>query len=78
MRAATLALFTLAACAGAPTQPTRHLTFLSLNDVYELGAADGKGGFARLKTMVDGVRRQNPHAVLTVSGDFVSPSMMSS
>ena len=78
LRAATLALVTLAACAVAPTQPTRHLTFLHLNDVYELGAADGKGGMARLKTVVDGVRREKPPAILTIGGDFMSPSVMSS
>ncbi len=58
----------------------RRLTILHLCDVYEVMpvGTDGKqGGFARLKSLVDRIRWEDPQALLFLSGDFLSPSLMS-
>ncbi|MBI5815123.1 MAG: bifunctional metallophosphatase/5'-nucleotidase [Nitrospinae bacterium] len=50
-----------------------------MNDVYQISpASDGRGGLARLKTLVDGMKKDSPGAMFTLSGDFLSPSLMSS
>ncbi len=56
------------------------LTILHLCDVYEVlpvGPEGKQGGFARLKALVDRVRWEDPQALLFLSGDFLSPSVMS-
>jgi 2',3'-cyclic-nucleotide 2'-phosphodiesterase (5'-nucleotidase family) len=72
-----LLLFLFAAPAWAKEA---KLIFLHLNDVYEVTPINGQGGFAPLKTMLDRERKKagtNGHATI-LSGDFLSPSAMSS
>jgi 2',3'-cyclic-nucleotide 2'-phosphodiesterase (5'-nucleotidase family) len=54
-----------------------RLGFLQFNDMYELASKDGRGGFAALKTLLDRERERLPGAVTVLSGDFISPSLMS-
>jgi 2',3'-cyclic-nucleotide 2'-phosphodiesterase (5'-nucleotidase family) len=74
-----LAIGTLSAPAKAATAT---ITFLLVNDIYEMSAqkmADGKerGGFARLAAVVKAERASGRHVVFAHGGDTLSPSLMS-
>lgn len=64
----------------AKPQPTQsdivELTFLQLNDVYEITPVEnGKyGGMARVATVRKDLLKENPNTITTLSGDFISPS----
>lgn len=79
--ASTLAVIMLllaAPWAGA-TEP--GVTVLTICDVYQIGPTGEqgeKGGFARLATLLDTLRAEDPEALLLLPGDFLSPSLMSS
>ncbi|MBF0186307.1 MAG: 5'-nucleotidase C-terminal domain-containing protein [Magnetococcales bacterium] len=56
------------------------MTLLHICDVYQIepsGWKEKMGGFARLKSLLDTVRREDPEALLFLPGDFLSPSLMS-
>ncbi|MBP2305484.1 bifunctional metallophosphatase/5'-nucleotidase [Azospirillum melinis] len=53
------------------------LTFLHVNDVYEIAPVKGQGGFGPLMTLLKRERAAAPDAVTTVGGDFLSPSLLS-
>jgi 2',3'-cyclic-nucleotide 2'-phosphodiesterase (5'-nucleotidase family) len=53
------------------------VTFLHLNDVYELSPKDGKGGFAPMMTLLQRERAAAPGAITTLGGDLIASSMMS-
>jgi 5'-nucleotidase len=67
-------LFLLLAAAPAAAQGT--VTFLHLNDVYEITPVEGgaSGGLARVATLRARLRAQQPALLTTLGGDFVSPS----
>ena len=74
------ALGLLAGCAAAPcaSRESLRITLLSVNDVYVLEpSAEGRGGLARLATKVREIRRESPHTLFALSGDTLSPSLMS-
>ena len=59
-------------------QPSSKVVLIHINDIYETGASgDDPGRVARLKTVVENAKKDNPHVLLTVSGDFLSPSVLS-
>jgi 2',3'-cyclic-nucleotide 2'-phosphodiesterase (5'-nucleotidase family) len=60
----------------APAEPI-HVTFLHLNDVYELVPALGKGGLAESATLIRAQRAGNINTIVTFGGDLLSPSFMS-
>ncbi|MGH7267582.1 MAG: bifunctional metallophosphatase/5'-nucleotidase [Candidatus Rokuibacteriota bacterium] len=64
----------LATAAGAQTAT---VTFLHLNDVYELSPKQGRGGFAPLMTLLERERAAAPDAITTLGGDLIGSSMMS-
>ena len=70
--AGVLLTFSALACA----EPTT-LTFLHVNDVYEISPKRGKGGFAPLMTLLERERAASPHSITTFGGDLFSPSVMS-
>jgi 5'-nucleotidase/UDP-sugar diphosphatase len=74
-RLATLFLLCLLALPARAEEA--RITFLHLNDVYEISPHDGRGGFAPLKTQLDIERAKGPSLTI-LSGDFISPSLMSS
>lgn len=53
------------------------ITFLHSNDMGELGAKSGFGGFPELVTLLKEERQRSPHAITTFGGDLISPSLMS-
>nr|WP_295826667.1 5'-nucleotidase C-terminal domain-containing protein [uncultured Azospirillum sp.] len=53
------------------------LTFLHVNDVYEIAPVKGQGGFGPLMTLLKRERAVAPDAITTVGGDFLSPSLLS-
>ena len=50
-----------------------------MNDVYTLEPVDEgrRGGFARLATLVQRIRRENPATLMALGGDVISPSVAS-
>jgi 2',3'-cyclic-nucleotide 2'-phosphodiesterase (5'-nucleotidase family) len=56
---------------------TIEVTFLHLNDVYEISPLDnGKvGGMARVATVRQNLLKENPNTITVLSGDFLSPSV---
>jgi 2',3'-cyclic-nucleotide 2'-phosphodiesterase (5'-nucleotidase family) len=63
----------------AAAPPAASLTFVHVNDVYEIGALEGGriGGMARLKTLIAQTQASAPGPVLPVlAGDFLSPSVI--
>ena len=74
-----LALLALAGCAASPCaeRPPVRIQFLLVNDVYQLEAVGGRGGLARVATVVRGLRRETPHTLFVLGGDTLSPSVLS-
>jgi len=74
-----LAFFLLTACAASPceTRPPGRIQFLLVNDVYQLEPMNGRGGLARVATLVRGLRAQTPQTLFVLAGDTLSPSILS-
>jgi 5'-nucleotidase len=68
-------LATLACGTSAPPA----LTIVHFNDVYEIGPGEGGrvGGLARVATVIKDLRRTNSPVVVTLGGDYLSPSSLS-
>jgi 2',3'-cyclic-nucleotide 2'-phosphodiesterase (5'-nucleotidase family) len=79
-------LFMLSAC--KTTQPggtakddhKLTMTFLQINDVYEIAPLSGgrEGGIARVATLKKQYKQQNDNTFLVIAGDFLSPSVYNS
>ena len=56
------------------------LTFLQLNDVYEIAPIQGGeyGGLARVETVHKELLKENPNTMLFLAGDFLNPSLLGS
>ena len=56
------------------------LTFLQLNDVYEIAPIQGGayGGMARVETVHKELLKENPNTMLFLAGDFLNPSLLGS
>ncbi len=54
-----------------------RLTFLHVNDIYQIAPQDGQGGFAPLMTLLAAERAKHPRATTTFGGDLFSPSLPS-
>jgi 5'-nucleotidase / UDP-sugar diphosphatase len=62
-----------------PTLPTTvEVTFLQLNDVYEIAPLEGgkTGGIARVATLLKQLKAKNPNTYAVLSGDFLNPSVI--
>lgn len=77
LRAALLACACMAAFASPAFAQKVDITFLHINDVYEISARNGKGGFAELKTVIDAERAKARNSLLSLGGDLFGSSMMS-
>ncbi len=53
---------------------TVAVTFLHLNDVYEMNPIGGLGGLARITTLKKQLTAENPNTFALLAGDLVSPS----
>ncbi len=60
----------------AVAEPTK-ITFLHVNDVYEIAPKRGQGGFAELMTLLRQERAAAEISITTFGGDLISPSVMS-
>ncbi len=60
----------------AAAEPTK-ITFLHVNDVYEIAPKRGQGGFAELMTLLRQERAAAEISITTYAGDLKSPSVMS-
>ena len=78
-----LALAALTACTpnpvpapASPAEEVIHVTLLHINDVYEINPVEGgiAGGLARVATVLERLKRENPNTRMLLGGDFVSPS----
>ena len=62
-----------------PSSEPTMLTFLHINDVYKIlprkKNREPAGGLARMATLIDGHASSDP--IITMGGDFMSPSVMS-
>ena len=54
-----------------------HVTFLHVNDVYQFTPVDGgkRGGLARVLTLKEQIKAENPNTIFTLGGDTLSPSV---
>ncbi len=53
-----------------------RITFLQVNDVYEMSPVGGEGGIARLATLRERLLSANPNTLTILSGDLFSPSAL--
>ena len=53
------------------------VTFLDTNDIYEMDAVKGRGGFPKLATAIKQERAANPNTIVVNAGDLLSPSLLS-
>ncbi len=71
-------------CAGCaavpcPDRPAARVQLLSVNDTYALEPdAEGRGGLARVATLVRRLRQDRPGTLFALAGDTLSPSLLSS
>jgi 5'-nucleotidase len=75
-----LAGLALAGCAASPPcgeRPPARVQLLLVNDVYQLDPVGGRGGLARVATLVRELRRETPHTLFVLAGDTLSPSVLS-
>ncbi len=54
-----------------------RITFLHLNDVYEISPRKGVGGLAELMTLLSEERGRSANTITTFGGDLLSPSVLS-
>jgi len=54
------------------------ITFLQLNDVYEIDALGGGlfGGMDRVETLHQELLKENPNTLMFMAGDFLNPSLL--
>lgn len=62
---------------GAAAAEPVTLKIVHFNDLDRMDEDEGKGGVARLAAVVEAVRANNPHVLVTHGGDSISPSLLS-
>ncbi len=86
MPTTTFGFATRAALAGAAALATGanasaheiKISFLHFNDMYEIAAVDGAGGFAQLAAVLKREEAKNPHSIVTFGGALVGPAALAS
>lgn len=66
------------ATAQAPGPPAATVTFVHLNDIYEIQPVQGgkAGGPARVATVIARLKAATPTMITTLGGDYLSPSAL--
>ena len=82
IRGAAALLMLAVLSVGPACAETTKVTFLLVNDIYQMSAQvmpDGRtrGGFARLAAVVKAERQKGGHVIVAHAGDMISPSLMS-
>jgi 5'-nucleotidase / UDP-sugar diphosphatase len=75
-----LAISLVLASVALPTQATAEsarLSIVQVNDLYQLAEENGRGGMARLATVLKTERAAGKHVLFVHAGDAFSPSLMS-
>ncbi len=54
-----------------------NVTFLLVNDIYELGDPEGRGGFSKVNGTVLQERASGANVIYVHAGDMISPSLLS-
>lgn len=78
MRGIVMATALAAVLVRTAAAETVRLTFVHVNDVYEMLPGKDGGGLAELKGAVDAERAKAAHLIVTFGGDLLSPSLASS
>lgn len=78
VRRRILAIFLLFAPLACGSPKPAALTIVHFNDVYEIGPVEGGrvGGLARVATVIKDLRRTNSPVMVTLGGDYLSPSAL--
>lgn len=71
---------TLSSTSGDKDNGKIDITFVQINDVYEIAPLGGgnEGGIARVATLKKEWLQKNPNTLLVIAGDFLSPSIYNS
>src|SRR5215218_7685715 len=71
---------TLSSTSGNKDNGKIDITFVQVNDVYEIAPLSGgkEGGIARVATLKKEWLQKNPNTLLVIAGDFLSPSIYNS
>src|SRR5215212_10382839 len=82
LAAAILIAFTALLLVGTAWAESTHVTFILVNDIYQMSdqpGADGqrRGVFARLAAVVKAERAKGGHVIFAHGGDTLSPALMS-
>ncbi len=72
----TVAVLAIVAAAPAVAEPV-SLTILHVNDLDDMEESGGRGGVARLVTVIEAERAMGGNLLVTNGGDAISPSLMS-
>ncbi len=75
IRAALVGVAVLAAGANASAHEIK-ISFLHFNDMYEIAAVDGAGGFAQLAAVLKREEAKNQHSIVTFGGAMVGPAAL--
>lgn len=61
-----------------PSGTTTEVVILHINDVYEIAPLEGgkSGGMARVATIRNQLKAQNPYTYTVLAGDFLNPSVI--
>ncbi len=72
------AAIAFASVAGVPASAeSERVTIIHFNDLDRMGEDDGRGGVARLASVINGEREAGDNVLVTFGGDTISPSLMS-
>ena len=75
---ASILLSMLFSCENNDGDKQIEVTFLQLNDVYEIAPLSGgkEAGMARVQTVHKKLQAENPNTFLFMAGDFLNPSLL--
>ncbi len=80
MKVLWIVSFFLLTCMGCLADDKAHITLIQINDVYELmplsGTHGSEGGLAKVATIIKQQKKENPHTIALLAGDFLSPSAL--
>ena len=77
VRSAAAAAFAAAVLASGAAAAPDSVTIVHFNDLDRMNEDDGRGGVARLASVISSERAGGGHVLVTFGGDAISPSLMS-